>query len=316
MNMRISASVSSLQAKDLAPSVSQLDKAGVNFYHLDSIEDSKIFVFAKKLRNLTKTPFDLHLITSDPVKYWDEIRAHKIEEVTIQLETLKTPFYVPADLRSRVGVAVLANRPAEYFRLYMEDAPSLLLMTTTPGKSGGKFQQEQFANIMRYRILYPDVPITVDGGVIPEVSSVLSFMGISQIVSGSYLFKGSSVYETVGALRKNELADWRLDEVILADLEILHQFEFRLPEEITIIKKDGSYSQDQIKNDWLSELNAKTVPEPYYPYPLIWAEEEINLSVLKESIDKLDFQPWMVIALDSSKKISGVFYLSQNKKTE
>ena len=307
--MRISASVSSLHIRDLASAVNQLDQAGVNFYHLDSIESREIFEFASRLRKLTKTPFDLHLITSDPVKYWDEIREHEIQEVTIQLETLHAPFFVPADLKDKVGVAVLSNRPAEFFKLYMESAPSLLLMTTTPGISGGKFQQEQFANIMKYRILYHQVPITVDGGVIPTVSAVLSLMGISQIVSGSYLFKGSSIQETVSNLRTSDLSGWRLDEVILPEPEILHQFEIRVPESITFINKNAEISTKQVQNKWLDSLSAKTVSSDYYPFSLVWVHEQIELSSFAEAINKLDFSPHMAIALNDFDDVTGIFSL-------
>ncbi|MEX1188057.1 MAG: hypothetical protein WED33_02295 [Bacteroidia bacterium] len=307
--MRISASVSSLQIRDLAPAVNQLDRAGVNFYHLDSIESREIFEFAGRLRKLTKTPFDLHLITSDPIKYWSEIREHNIQEVTIQLETLHSPFFVPADLRDRVGVAVLANRPAEFFKLYMETAPSLLLMTTTPGISGGKFQQEQFANIMRYRILYPQVPITVDGGVIPSVSSVLSLMGISQIVSGSYLFKGESIDQTVSLLRTMELSDWRLDEVLLPEPEILHQFSLRVPEKVSFINKEGVIEVRSVQNNWLDSIAAKTVSSDYFPFPVVWANEELGLDLFKKGLQELNYFPQMAITINSSDEVSGVFSL-------
>lgn len=307
--MRISASVSSLHIRDLASAVHQLDHAGVNFYHLDSIESREIFEFASKLRKLTKTPFDLHLITSDPIKYWDEIREHKIEEVTIQLETLHAPFFVPADLKAKVGVAVLSNRPAEFFKLYMQSAPSLLLMTTTPGVSGGKFQQEQFANIMKYRILYPQVPITVDGGVIPTVSAVLSLMGISQIVSGSYLFKGNSIHETLSNLRTSDLSGWRLDEVILPEPEILHQFDIRVPETITFINKNNEISQLRVQDKWLDSLSAKSVSGPYYPFSLVWVHEQIDLSSFAKAIKTLNFIPHMAIALNDSNDVTGVFSL-------
>ncbi|MFM2285810.1 MAG: hypothetical protein RLZZ543_1307, partial [Bacteroidota bacterium] len=37
--MRISASISSLQRRQIPATVKQLDDAGVNFYHLDSVEN-------------------------------------------------------------------------------------------------------------------------------------------------------------------------------------------------------------------------------------------------------------------------------------
>jgi pentose-5-phosphate-3-epimerase len=311
--MRISASVSSLHARDLAPSVGLLDKAGVNFYHLDSIESREIFDFAKRLRGLTKTPFDLHLITSDPIKYWDDIRESSISEITIQLESLHSPLYVPADLKSKVGIAVLASRPAEFFKPFEKSATTLLLMTTTPGHSGGKFQQEQFANIMRYRILYPHLPITVDGGVIPTVSSVLTMMGIPQIVSGSYLFKGDSIAETVSNLRQQDLSDWRMDEVLLPEPELLKRFSLRFSEDALFMNKNAELSRIPVKNDWLDILAAKTISGSDSPFPLIWVDETIPLQDFQNAINKLDTPPHMAITLNSDGDLTGICCLAAYK---
>ena len=139
--MRISASISSLQKRQIPDTVSMLDQAGVNFYHLDSVENREIFDFAKSLGEITQTPMDLHLITSDPVKYWDEIRESGIDAIVIQLEALHSTLIIPEDMRGKVGLAILATSSPELFKPYEKVASSLLIMTTTPGYSGGKFQK-------------------------------------------------------------------------------------------------------------------------------------------------------------------------------
>lgn len=312
-NMRISASVSSLHARDLAPSVALLDKAGVNFFHLDSIESREIFAFERRLRGFTKTPFDLHLITSDPIKYWDDIRQSSISEITIQLESLHSPLFVPEDLKPKVGIAVLASRPAEFFKPFEKSATTLLLMTTTPGHSGGKFQQEQFANIMRYRILYPHLPVTVDGGVIPTVASVLTMMGIPQIVSGSYLFKGNSVQETVTNLRTQDLTDWRMDEVLLPEPELLKRFSLRLPEMLPYLNSNAEITEVPVKNDWLDALSAKTVADNPSPFPVILVDETIQLNAFQAKINTLETPPHMALTLNSAGELTGICCLAAYK---
>ena len=227
--MRISASISSLQKRQIPDTVSMLDQAGVNFYHLDSVENREIFDFAKSLGEITQTPMDLHLITSDPVKYWDEIRESGIEAIVIQLEALHSTLIIPDDMRGKVGLAILATSSPELFKPYEIVASSLLIMTTTPGYSGGKFQKEQFANIIRFRFMYPKVPLIVDGGVTAEISSVLTFMGIPQVVSGSYLFSAETVFETVSKLRDKPIMHWKVSDISLSEPELLQAFSLRLP---------------------------------------------------------------------------------------
>ena len=314
--MRISASVSSVEYRFLATSVSKLDAAGVDFYHLDSIEDRRIFDFAKTLRKLTQKPFDLHLITSDPVKYWDDIRASDISEVTIQLESLHVPLFVPDDLKSRVGVALLSSKQADFFKLHVKTAPSLLLMTTTPGKSGGKFSRNQFGNIMRYRLLYPNVPATVDGGVTGDVASVLAFMGVSRVVSGSYIVSSENMVERVHALRSDLPVSLRLDEVILAEPEILRDFNLRIPEIGFLISASGEISRGEITPQWLDAIGAKTVAGETGTHSLIWVNENIPLELLRTIYNQMEVKPDLVISINDDRQPTGIFCLPSYQNTK
>jgi ribulose-phosphate 3-epimerase len=298
----------------LSSVVSKLDSACVDYYHLDSIEDRRIFDFAQTLRKLTQKPFDLHLITSDPVKYWDDIRTSDISEITIQLESLRVPLFIPDDLRSRVGVALLSNRQADFFRFHVRTAPSLLLMTTTPGKSGGKFSRTQFGNIMRYRLLYPNVPATVDGGVTGDVASVLAFMGVSRVVSGSYIVGSENMPERVHALRSELPVSFKLDETILAEPELLKQFSLRIPEIGLFVSATGEISECEIKAVWLDTIGAKTVIDKTGPFSLIWVNENIHLEVLRKIYNQLETKPEMVISMNDSFELTGIFCLPSYKK--
>jgi len=77
--MRISASISTVPQNILKSTVNQLDAAGIYAYHLDSIESREIFYFAQKLRTFTSLPFDLHLITTDPVNIGTKLGMLKLK---------------------------------------------------------------------------------------------------------------------------------------------------------------------------------------------------------------------------------------------
>ncbi len=310
LSMRISASISSLQQRQIPTTVKQLDEAGVNFYHLDSVENREIFTFAQKLRLLTQTPMDLHLITSDPVKYWDEIRNSGIDAIVIQLESLHSPLFIPEDLRGKVGLAILATSPADLFRPYEKVASSLLIMTTTPGYSGGKFQQEQFANITRFRLMYPNVPLIVDGGVTAEISSVLTLFGIPQVVSGSYLFSGTSVAETVGKLRKQEIINWKISEILLTEMEMLHAFDLRLPENVQFFDEHGNQSLRSLPDSWLSAVGGKTVAMHFGPFPLVWVDERLPAEKFRQLLNSLPEQPHIAISVNEQGDVSGFICLA------
>ena len=308
--MRISASISSLQKRQIPDTVSMLDQAGVNFYHLDSVENREIFDFAKSLGELTQTPMDLHLITSDPVKYWDEIRESGIEAIVIQLEALHSTLIIPEDMRGKVGLAILATSSPELFKPYEKVASSLLIMTTTPGYSGGKFQKEQFANILRFRFMYPKVPLIVDGGVTAEISSVLTFMGIPQVVSGSYLFSAETVFETVSKLRDKPIIQWKVSDISLSEPELLQGFSLRLPETIPFINQDAQFETIDLPDHWLNAVGGKSVAMQFGPFPIVWVDERIDADAFRMQLSNLNEQPHLAITVNANNDVSGFICLT------
>ena len=308
--MRISASISSLQKRQIPDTVSMLDQAGVNFYHLDSVENREIFDFAKSLGEITQTPMDLHLITSDPVKYWDEIRESGIDAIVIQLEALHSTLIIPDDMRGKVGLAILATSSPELFKPYEKVASSLLIMTTTPGYSGGKFQKEQFANILRFRFMYPKVPLIVDGGVTAEISSVLTFMGIPQVVSGSYLFSAETVFETVSKLRDKPIMHWKVSDISLSEPELLQGFSLRLPETVPFINQHAQFETIDLPDHWLNAVGGKSVAMQFGPFPIVWVDERIDADSFRMQLNNLSEQPHLAITVNENNDVSGFICLT------
>jgi len=308
--MRISASISSLQKRQIPDTVYMLDQAGVNFYHLDSVENREIFDFAKSLGEITQTPMDLHLITSDPVKYWDEIRESGIEAIVIQLEALHSTLIIPDDMRGKVGLAILATSSPELFKPYEKVASSLLIMTTTPGYSGGKFQKEQFANIMRFRFMYPKVPLIVDGGVTAEISSVLTFMGIPQVVSGSYLFSAETVFETVSKLRDKPIVKWTVSDISLSEPELLQGFSLRLPETVPFINQNAQFETIDLPDHWLNAVGGKSVAMQFGPFPIVWVDDRIDADSFRIQLTNLKEQPHLAITVNENNDVSGFICLT------
>jgi pentose-5-phosphate-3-epimerase len=308
--MRITASVASVQSDSLPGIVKQLDHAGVNAYHLDSIESEEIFHFASHLRQFTDKPFDLHLITETPEKYWDLIRQSGIPEIHLQLENLKKPLFIPSDLKGKVGLAVLASTNPKLFSVYRKEAASILIMLTTPGKSGGKFKPEHFANIIRYREMYPETPMTVDGGVNHEVASVLRLMGIRTIVSGSYLFGNETIQQSVDLLHHHEETNWTIQDVMARGTEIFTVSEksFGVNALSWWINSAGQVNDISRLPDWQFNLEQiSTFAE--LSGDALFVDELLKISTLKKTIASMTQVPRYVFAVDEHLKITGSFFI-------
>ncbi len=282
-----------------------MELAGVDAWHLDSIENREIFDLAEFLSKLSDRPRDLHLITSDPVKYWDEIRRTGIEASTIQLERLHSPLYIPRDLVGKVGIALLANTPAEAFLPYVAEAAWLLIMTTTPGYSGGTFQTSHFEKIVRFRLSYPNTPVFVDGGVVPEIAAVLKLIGVVQVVSGSFLLSGTGVEERAISLKEAKIEEGRVKEIMVRRSHWPADFKKFLEE--TPADNSAEFQWFINKRGELSRINKVLSGN----LPLM-IHEELPLTLLVKAMERFDGDTSAVAVVNDLFQFTGMLVLASH----
>lgn len=68
------------------------------------------------------------------------------------------------------------------------------------GSQGKNFDPRVFSQIQKVREIAPNLPISVDGAVSPEVSKELITLGVSRLVSGSFLAKSLDIIESMKEL--------------------------------------------------------------------------------------------------------------------
>ncbi len=201
--MKVSASVYSNKEKSLEELVKELDRYKVDYFHIDCSDNLKVFDDINRIRKISKTPIDLHIISSQPEKYFEGIIKTKTEMVSFQFENLNSSLKIPKGLKSKLGLAIVSQTQPEVFSEFKKKFDFALFMTTTPGKSGGEFNKENFQKIRKFNALFPETKIHVDGGVNDEISFVLRNMGVSLVVSGSYLVNADFIGAAIHNLRSN-----------------------------------------------------------------------------------------------------------------
>lgn len=217
--MKISASIYSNKEKDLRSLIEELDAHHVNYFHIDCNDDPSVFDDIDEIRKISSTPIDLHLITPTPEKYFDLIEKNKIENVTFQFEQVNKYFKVPEGLASSLGLSIVSETSIDVFDAFREKFSFMLMMATTPGESGGKFNKQNFKKINEFRNKYPDKKIIVDGGINEELSFILRNMGVSVVVIGSYLFSGDFIGSALLQLKSDEIeSHYRINDFML-DME-------------------------------------------------------------------------------------------------
>jgi ribulose-phosphate 3-epimerase len=186
--MKISASVYSSKDKPLKELIADLDQHGIDYFHIDCNDDERVFDDIAAIRRYSSTPIDLHLITPHPDRYFDRINALGIELVTLQYEELNGYQY-KGGLNAKMGLSLVSGTDLKAFADQSTHFDFVLMMATTPGQSGGRFDKINFRKIRAFKNQFPQKAIHVDGGVNAEVSFILRNMGVDASVVGSYLFK-------------------------------------------------------------------------------------------------------------------------------
>lgn len=201
--MKISASIYST-SRPLEEVVRELDAHRIDLFHVDCNDDPKVFDDIAKIRTISKTPVDLHIISKTPENYFPLLEKTPCDYVTFQYEDLPGKLEVPFSVKGKLGLAITAASDVDAFDDYAERFDFILMMATIPGKSGGEFNKDIFRKIRMFKNKYPDKRVHVDGGVNGEVSFILRNMGVYASVSGSYLFKAETVGSALLNLKTHE----------------------------------------------------------------------------------------------------------------
>ncbi|NLL28962.1 MAG: CBS domain-containing protein [Bacteroidales bacterium] len=214
--MKISASLYSSNNSNLHSLVRELDAYQSDWFHIDCNDDVSVFEDIKKIREFSNTPIDLHIISSDPSKYYDLIIETGVEFVTIQYEPIKKWQPLPSSFKGEFGIAITTGTDISVFKQFSETASFVLFMATTPGKSGESFQDYNFRKIRSFKNLFPDKKIHVDGGINAELSFILRNMGVYAIVVGSYLLKQEFIGSAMMKLRGETESEYHVCDFMLS----------------------------------------------------------------------------------------------------
>ncbi len=204
--MKISASIYSSKDKSLSEIITELDHHEVDFFHVDCNDEHRVFEDIAYINDHSITPADVHIISATPTDYFAGIARCQVRQVSFQYENFTAPidFQLLKSLapHTEIGLAITSLTSVDVFELYVDSCSFVLLMTTTPGQSGGVFDKNTFRKIRQFQKKFPGKRIQVDGGVNAEVSFILRNLGVDCAVVGSYLFSKGYVGAALLNLKK------------------------------------------------------------------------------------------------------------------
>jgi ribulose-phosphate 3-epimerase len=172
-------------------------------FHLDVADGhyTKTMLFfpdlVKALRPHTKVPFEIHLMTTDPLAWIDPFVEAGADGFIFCFDSAKDPGVVIRAVKShgkRTGVSLLLTEPVELLDRYWQDLDVVTIVGTAMGIKGATMDASVPGKIRRAREIVQrrglKTEIEADGGIRKETVPLIHAAGADYIVPGSLMFGG------------------------------------------------------------------------------------------------------------------------------
>lgn len=198
---RIAPSVLGADFARLGEEINSADKAGVEILHLDIMDGHFVPnisygpAIVKTIDKLSDSFLDVHLMLSEPEKYFEDFVKAGADAITFHLEVHPDPSAYARqikDLGVQAGISINPDMPVEKVLPFLKDFDYLLIMSVYPGFGGQKFIRDALTSV-RTACEYIqshglDTKVMIDGGVDASNAQEVVEAGAEILVMGSAFF--------------------------------------------------------------------------------------------------------------------------------
>ena len=148
---------------------------------------------------------EVHLMVENPENVIDKWVKSGAKRIYIHYESTDRHREILKRIKDggvETGIALLPDTPVDVVAEMYEDIDCVLLFSGNLGHYGGEFLQEPtLTKISTLQKNYKDIIIEVDGGVNLEIARMIHQRGVTNIVSGGYIFKSDSPVDSIENLK-------------------------------------------------------------------------------------------------------------------
>jgi ribulose-phosphate 3-epimerase len=217
-SIKISPSILSCNFGKLGEEIESLEKAGADLIHIDVMDGHFVPNITigpeviKKIRPLTKVPFDVHLMISPVDNFIEDFANAGSDIITIHPEAtkdLKKSIELIKKFDKKVGISLNPNSEISLVEPYLNDIDLILVMSVNPGFAGQKFKPEVLKKLEKIKKIIVSknlkIDLEIDGGIGFQNSIDAKNAGANILVSGSTIFNENNgdLKKNIGLLRTN-----------------------------------------------------------------------------------------------------------------
>jgi len=217
-SIKISPSILSCNFGKLGEEIESLEKAGADLIHIDVMDGHFVPNITigpeviKKIRPLTKVPFDVHLMISPVDNFIEDFANAGSDIITIHPEAtkdLKKSIKLIKKFNKKVGISLNPNSEISLVEPYLNDIDLILVMSVNPGFAGQKFKPEVLKKLEKIKKIIVSknlkIDLEIDGGINFQNSIDAKNAGANILVSGSTIFNENNgdLKKNIGLLRTN-----------------------------------------------------------------------------------------------------------------
>ncbi|KZL88357.1 ribulose-phosphate 3-epimerase [Clostridium magnum] len=212
--IKIAPSILSADFSKLGEDIKSLEKNGADLVHIDVMDGMFVpnisfgIPIIKSIRNLTKLPFDVHLMIEEPSRYIEDFVKAGADIITVHYEADRhidrTINYIKS-FGIKAAVALNPATPVESIKYLIPNLDMVLIMTVNPGFGGQKYIHYCSEKIKELKVLgnkfNKELMIEVDGGIGKDNIKEVAEYGANVFVAGSAVFKDGMIAQNIKELR-------------------------------------------------------------------------------------------------------------------
>lgn len=168
-----------------------------------TMTENSTFELTELVGELANVDVEVHLMTTEPEKYFDACEAIGATRVYFHLGEVESPTNVLAAMdpyNFLKGICLSPQtRPEDVFT-YIDEVDAVQIMTVIPGAQGGKFLSSMLDKVPYLRERRTEIWISVDGGVNHKTIAEVAAKQVDGAGVGSAISQSDDPSETITLL--------------------------------------------------------------------------------------------------------------------